>query len=219
MKRNKGWALLTVSAATSHSFLEAVSLCLFLDFQLSVWSVPSSTMYVREVNSGCLFFPVLSFSLGLSVCLSLAYSSLYSIRDRSISCKDAQLLWNALIPLAYVQDIVSVPFKSNGFRTGKALISAAHCCICVDARCWPYLLSGLRESVCFPLKPSALHNSLAARVCMTEMARQIKKGLHRENEVEAACWEKDRRNATGIWWLVGQRRGKWQRVRGSNWFG
>lgn len=159
------------------------------------------------------------FCLSLLACLSLAYSSLYSIGDGSISCWDAQLLWNALIPLAYVQDIVSVPFKSNGFGTGKALISAAHCCICVDARCWPHSLSGLRESVCFPLKPSALHNSLAARVCMTEMARQIKKGLHIENEVEAACWEKDRRNATGIWWLVGERRGKWQRVRGSNWFG
>jgi len=65
----------------------------------------------------------------LNILLCIPYEIVF------ISWGDAQLLRNALIPLAYVQDIVSVPFKSNGFGTGKALISAAHCCLCVDARC------------------------------------------------------------------------------------
>lgn len=113
-------------------------------FTLPFLGLPAVTLLCHLFYSVCKgsqlrlsSFSVLSFSFGMSwlVCLSLAYSSLSSIRDLSISCGDTQLLWNALIPLAYIQDIVSVPFKSNGFGTGKALISAAHCCLCVDARC------------------------------------------------------------------------------------
>lgn len=63
MKRNKGWAALSVSAGTSHSFLEAVSLCLFLAFLLSLWPVPSSTLYVREVNSLTVFLSLFCRSL------------------------------------------------------------------------------------------------------------------------------------------------------------
>lgn len=62
-------------------FLEADLLCLFLAFLLSLWSVHSSALYVREVNSLTVFlFSVLSLSFGLSVCLSLVFSSLSSIQ-------------------------------------------------------------------------------------------------------------------------------------------
>lgn len=125
-----------------------------------------------------LSFSVLSLSF---VCLSFSRIFFPVFHPRfSVSCEDAPLLWNSLILLTYGQDIVSVPLKSNGFGTGKALISAAHCCLCVDARCWPHLLS-LHENVCFSLKPSALHKSFTAHACVCVCDRDKKK-FHRENE-------------------------------------
>lgn len=142
MKRNKGWAPLSVSAATSHSFFRS-------RFTLPFLGLPAVTLVCPLFYSVCkgsqlrlsFFFCFVFLSWFVWLSFSCIFFPVF------FSCGDAQLLWNVLIPLAYVQDIVSVPFKSNGFRTGKALISAAHCCLCVDARCWPHSLSGLRETV------------------------------------------------------------------------
>ncbi len=117
-------------------FLEADLLCLFLAFLLSLWSVHSSALYVREVNSLTVFFLfclLACLSVFLLYFLPCLPSNIFCLLQR---CSIALEFINpAHLFLYWILDIVSVLLKSNGFRTGKALISAAHCCLCVDARC------------------------------------------------------------------------------------
>lgn len=182
MKRNRGWALLSVSAATSHSFFRSC-------FTLPFLGLPAVTLVCPlfcSVCEGsqltdCLSFSVLSLSFGLSVCLSLAYSS-------CLPSKIFYLLQRCSIALEFINPVhlcsgyCVCRFEIKWLRDRKS----THKCCTLLSLCGCQMLTSSTQFAwkCVFLWNLQLFTTPCVCVCDRNdlTKKKKKKRLHKENE-------------------------------------